>query len=58
MTTLLLSTLLLLTIIAAFLFGIAMGYWVICGILNLFSPKLAARKPARAPALAPTVSGD
>ena len=58
MTTLLLSTLLLLTIIAAFLFGIAMGYWVICGILNVFSPKRADRKIVRTPAFAPTASGD
>ena len=38
MTTLLLSALLLLTIVAAFAFGIAAGYWVICGVLNLFHP--------------------
>jgi len=38
MTTWFYSTLLLLTIIAAFAFGIAAGYWVICGFLNLFNP--------------------
>jgi hypothetical protein len=57
MTTFFLSTLLLLTIIAAFVFGVAAGYWVICGFLNLLKPKRTRNKPAHAPALAPT-SGD
>jgi hypothetical protein len=56
MTTFFLSTLLLLTIVAAFAFGVAAGYWVICGFLNLFNPS-RNRKPARAAQLAPT-SGD
>jgi len=51
------STLLLLTIIAAFTFGIAAGYWVLCGFLHFFDPKRTARSAERAPALAPT-SGD
>ena len=38
MTTFLLSILLLFTIVAAFAFGVAVGYWVICGFLNLFHP--------------------
>jgi hypothetical protein len=58
MATFLLSTLLLFTIVAAFAFGVAMGYWVICGILNLFHPTLTQNKPSSAPALVPTVGGD
>jgi hypothetical protein len=57
MTTFLLSTMLLLTIIAAFAFGVAAGYWVICTFLNLFNPTRTRNKPTRAPALAPS-SGD
>jgi hypothetical protein len=52
------STLLLLTIIAAFAFGIVAGYWVICGFLNLFDPSRKQKKPSAAPALAPSASGD
>ena len=58
MTTLLLSALLLLTIVAAFAFGIAAGYWVICGVLNLFHPSRIQQKPSSAPALAPTAGAD
>ena len=58
MTTFLLSFLLLSTIIAAFVFGIAMGYWVICGVLNFFKPRRMPGKPSRAPTLAHTHSGD
>jgi hypothetical protein len=58
MTTFLLSTLLLFTIVAAFAFGVATGYWVICGVLNLFHPRRMQSKPSSAPALAPTASGD
>jgi len=58
MTTFFLSTLLLLTIVAAFAFGVAAGYWVICGFLNLFNPSRTRSKPAPATALAPTPSGD
>jgi hypothetical protein len=57
MTTFFLSTMLLLTIVAAFAFGVAAGYWVICGFLNLFNPRRARNKPASAPVLAPS-SGD
>jgi hypothetical protein len=56
MTTFFLSTMLLLTIVAAFAFGVAAGYWVICGFLHFFNPA-RTRKPKRAPALAPS-SGD
>ena len=58
MTTFLLSILLLFTIVAAFAFGVAVGYWVICGVLNLFHPNRTLKKPSSAPALAPTVGGD
>lgn len=54
MTALFYSSLLLLTIIASFAFGIAAGYWVICGFLNLFDPARTQKKPAPKPALAPT----
>jgi len=54
MTTFFYSTLLLLTIAAAFAFGVAAGYWVICGFLNLFNPSKPQSKPAPAPSLAPT----
>jgi hypothetical protein len=57
MTALMLSFLLLFTIVAAFVFGIALGYWAICGVLHLFHPARTQRSAASAPALAPT-SGD
>lgn len=57
MTTFLLSTMLLLTIVAAFAFGVAAGYWVICVFLNFFNPTRTRNKPTRAPALVPS-SGD
>ena len=58
MNTFLLSILLLLTIVAAFAFGVATGYWVICGVLNLFHPRRMQNKPSSAPALATTTGGD
>jgi hypothetical protein len=58
MTTLSTSILLLLTIVAAFAFGVAAGYWVICGFLNLMNPRRSRPKPARSTELAPTASGD
>jgi hypothetical protein len=58
MNAFMLSFLLLSTIVAAFVFGIALGYWVICGVLHLFHPARTQRRAARAPALAPTASGD
>jgi hypothetical protein len=57
MTTFFLSTMLLLTIVAAFAFGVAAGYWVICAFLNLFHRRHTQNKPAVSPALAPS-SGD
>jgi hypothetical protein len=57
MTTFFLSTMLLLTIVAAFAFGVAVGYWVICAFLNFFNPRRMRSKPAATAVLAPT-SGD
>ena len=57
MTAFMLSFLLLFTIVAAFVFGVAMGYWAICGVLHLFHPARTRRRAARASALVPT-SGD
>ncbi len=47
MTGFALSFLLLFTILAAFAFGIAAGYWVICGILNFFRPAQASKPQAK-----------
>jgi hypothetical protein len=52
------STLLLLTIVAAFAFGVAAGYWAICGFLNFFDPARSESKLTSKTALAPTTSGD
>jgi hypothetical protein len=46
------------TIGSAFVLGIALGYWVICGILNFFNPTRMDKKSGGSPVLAPTVSGD
>lgn len=58
MTTFFLSTLLLLTIVGSFALGIAAGYWVIRGFLNLFDPARGRNKPTRAATLEPIPSGD
>ena len=42
----------------AFVFGLAVSYWIICGVLNFFNPSRIPRKPTRRVALAPTHSGD
>jgi hypothetical protein len=57
MTAFMLSFLLLFTIVSAFVFGIALGYWTVCGVLHFFHPARVRRKASRAPTLAPT-SGD
>ena len=57
MTEFMLSFLLLSTIVAAFVFGIAVGYWTICGVLHFFHPARVRRR-AGAPELVPTASGD
>ena len=57
MTTFFLSTMLLLTIVAAFAFGVAAGYWVICGFLNFFNPARTRGGATRTPVLSPS-SGD
>jgi hypothetical protein len=58
MTTLLTSCLLLLTILAAFAFGVAAGYWVICGFLHLLNSSNTSQTPAARPVLASSVTGD
>jgi len=58
MTPVLLSFLLLFTIIVAFVFGIALGYWAVCGILHFFNPSRPQKKPAHRPTFAPSASGD
>ena len=58
MTPVLLTFLLIFTIIGAFVFGIALGYWAVCGILNLFNPGRMRNRPTPRPNLAPSPSGD
>ncbi len=58
MTPFLLSFLLLFTIIVAFIFGIVLGYWVVCGILHFFNPARTQNKPSRPRTFAPSASGD
>ncbi len=58
MTPFLLSFLLLFTIVVAFIFGISLGYWAVCGILYFFNPDRANKKPRRSPAFAHSPSGD
>lgn len=56
--TFLVTILFLLTVVGSLALGVAAGYWVIRGFLNFFDPARNRNKPARAPALAPTTSGD
>ena len=58
MNAFMISFLLLSTIVAAFVFGIAAGYWVILGILHFFHPARSQGRTARAHVLAPTSGGD
>ena len=58
MTPVLLSFLLLFTIFVAFVVGIALSYWAVCGILYLFDPARLRHKPARRPTLAPSHGAD
>ena len=58
MTPVLLSFLLLFTIVVAFVFGIALGYWLVCGILTFFNPARLHKKPTRRPTFAHSPSGD
>jgi uncharacterized membrane protein YbhN (UPF0104 family) len=58
MTPVLLSFLLLSTILVAFVLGIALGYWAVCGILYLFNPARIHNKPSHRTTLAPSHSGD
>jgi hypothetical protein len=58
MTPVLLSFLLLFTIFVSFVLGIALGYWVVCGILNFFNPGRPRRTRTPRPTFAPSASGD
>jgi hypothetical protein len=58
MTPFLLSFLLLFTIVVAFIFGISVGYWAVCGILYFFNPDRTPNKPTRTPTFAHSSSGD
>jgi hypothetical protein len=58
MTPVLLSFLLLFTIVVSFVFGIALGYWVVCGLLHLFNPGRLRKELARPQTLAHSTSGD
>jgi hypothetical protein len=58
MTLLLLSFLLLFTIIVAFVLGIALAYWAVCGILYFFNPARTQGRPTRRPSFVPSPSGD
>jgi uncharacterized protein YneF (UPF0154 family) len=58
MATFLLVLLMVFTIGAAFVVGIALGYWVICGILNLFNRQHPTAKPTTVRVLATTPGGD
>jgi len=58
MTPVLMSFLLLFTIVVAFVFGIALGYWVVCGILHLFNPGRTRNGPAQRRNFATSPSGD
>jgi hypothetical protein len=58
MTPVLLTFLLLFTIVVSFGFGIAVGYWTVCGILNFFNPSRPSKRPASRQRFAPSTSGD
>jgi hypothetical protein len=58
MTPFLLSFLLLFTIVVAFIFGISVGYWAVCGILYFFNPDRIQKKPTQSPTFAHSPSGN
>jgi hypothetical protein len=58
MTPFLLSFLLLFTIIVSFVFGITLGYWVVCGILHFFNPARTQNRSSRPRTFAASPSGD
>jgi len=57
-STFLLLALMVFTTGVAFVLGLTVSYWIICGVLNFFNPSRISPKPARRVALAPTHSGD
>lgn len=58
MTTFLILFLVIFTIVSAFVLGIAIGYWVICGILNFFNPARISKEPTSRAVLAAAPSVD
>jgi len=58
MTPVLMSFLLLFTIFVAFVLGIALAYWAVCGILNFFNPGRPRKTRTPRPSFAPSASGD
>ncbi len=56
MTAFLLAIVFVVTLLAAFVMGVAMAYWIIRGVLNFFDPSRTGNKPSASPALVP--SGD
>ena len=58
MGSMFLSVLLTLTILFAFAIGVALGRWVIFGILHFFDPARLEEKAAAVGALATAVGGD
>jgi hypothetical protein len=58
MTPVLMSFLLLFTIVVSFVFGISLGYWVVCGILNFFNPSHSRSSRTPRPSFATSASGD
>ena len=58
MTPVLMSFLLLFTIVVSFIFGIALGYWAVCGILDFFNPSRPRGTRSPRPTFAASPSGD
>jgi hypothetical protein len=58
MTPLLMSFLLLFTIVVSFVFGISVGYWVVCGILNYINPSRPDKTRSPRPSFATSPSSD
>jgi len=58
MTPILMSFLLLFTIVVSFIYGIALGYWAVCGILHFFNPGRIRKQSTPRPNFAPFPSGD
>ena len=53
-----LSFFLFFIIVVAFVFGISLGYWAVCGILYFFSPDRTQKKPTQTPTFAHSPSSN